>query len=68
MDIARPVWVRMLVLAALAMVLLGGCRESEQDRLLMYKKGTYLGPEDQPISDEARSNIRERGRLQSFDL
>ncbi|MBO6562179.1 MAG: hypothetical protein JJ959_16665 [Nisaea sp.] len=68
MDRARPVVFRGLALAALVMVLLAGCRESEQDRVLLYKKGTYLGAKDQSLSEEALTEIRERGRLQSFDL
>ncbi|WP_420403113.1 hypothetical protein [Nisaea sp.] len=68
MDTARPVVFRGLALAALVMVLLAGCRENEQDRVLLYKKGTYLGAEDQSLSDEALAEIRSRGRRQSFDL
>ncbi|WP_193184574.1 hypothetical protein [Nisaea sediminum] len=68
MDRARPVVFRGLALAALVMVLLAGCRESEQDRVLLYKKGTYLGAKDQSLSDETLTEIRDRGRRQSFDL
>jgi len=52
----------------LVLALLGGCRETEQDRVLLYKKGTYLGKADQHLSEETLSEIRNRGRRQSFDL
>lgn len=68
MDMTRPALVRGLVLAALFAALLGGCRESEQDRVLLYKKGTYLGAEDQSLSEETLTEIRSRGRRQSFEL
>ena len=68
MQSRRPMWIRSAVLASLVLVLVAGCRESEQDRVLMYKKGTYLGQEDQKVSEEALREIRSRGRKQSFDL
>lgn len=64
----RPNWIRGAALAVLVLALLGGCRETEQDRVLLYKKGTYLGKSDQQLSDETLSEIRNRGRRQSFDL
>ncbi|WP_193173969.1 hypothetical protein [Nisaea nitritireducens] len=64
----RPNWIRGAALAVLVLALLGGCRETEQDRVLLYKKGTYLGQSDQHLSDETLSEIRNRGRRQSFDL
>ncbi len=30
-------------------------------RLLQYQKGTYLGPADTPVSEEALSSLRYRG-------
>ncbi|UUX52023.1 hypothetical protein NUH88_10030 [Nisaea acidiphila] len=68
MEISRPAVFRGLAFAALAMLLLAGCREHEQNRVLLYKKGTYLGAEDQSLSEETLSEIRNRGRRQSFDL
>lgn len=64
----RPTWIRGAALAVLVLALLGGCRETEQDRVLLYKKGTYLGKTDQLLSEETLSELRERGRRQSFDL
>jgi hypothetical protein len=39
---------------------LGACREDEQGRVLLFKKGVYLGKADTPISDEARRAMRSR--------
>ena len=32
-------------------VLLGACRENEQDRVLVYQKGNYLGKPDSAVSE-----------------
>ena len=45
--------------------LLGACREDEQGRVLLFKKGVYLGKADTPITGEARRNIRARVLRQS---
>ncbi len=34
-------------------VLLGACRENEQDRVLVYQKGNYLGKPDTAVSEGA---------------
>ena len=41
-----------------------GCKESERDRVLMYNKGTYLGPTDQKLDDGAVRNLQNRVRYQ----
>lgn len=64
----RPNWIRGVALAVLVLALLGGCRETEQDRVLLFKKGTYLGKSDQRLSEETLLEIRDRGRRQGFDL
>ncbi|MEO9901959.1 hypothetical protein [Nisaea sp.] len=64
----RPNWIRGAALAVLVLALLGGCRETEQDRVLLFKKGTYLGKSDQRLSEETLLEIRDRGRRQGFDL
>lgn len=68
MEVKRPNWIRGAALAGLVLVAVAGCRDSEQDRVLMYKKGTYLGAPDQSLSEDALREIRARGRKQSFDL
>jgi len=34
-------------------LLLGACRENEQDRVLLYEKGNYLGKPDTAVSESA---------------
>lgn len=43
---------------------LGGCRENEQDRVLMFQKGKYLGKPDQSLSDEQIEELRHRAEQQ----
>ena len=55
-----------LCVAGLLVLALGGCREEEQDRPLMYEKGTYQGKTDNVLTaDEARA-LQERGNMQKF--
>ena len=43
---------------------LGGCDESEQGRILRYEKGTYLGKQDTPFTDEQVQKLRQRANLE----
>ena len=45
-------------------LLLAGCDEAEQGRILNYEKGTYLGKPDQKLSEEYRQELMQRARLQ----
>ncbi|MDF2096544.1 hypothetical protein [Aquibaculum arenosum] len=53
-----------LVSLAVAGVLLSACDPEEQDRVLLYEKGTYLGQADEELSPEARQELRNRARYQ----
>ncbi len=44
---------------------LGGCREEEQGRILIFDKGNYAGKPDTPRSADAKLAQRERMRRQS---
>jgi len=57
---------RLAALAALtaAGLVLAACDPEEQDRVLLYEKGTYLGQPDEEISPEVREALRERARRQ----
>ena len=59
---------RGVALAVCVLTLPGGCRETEQDRILLFKKGTYLGKADQHVSEETLTEMRDRVRRQSFEL
>jgi hypothetical protein len=43
---------------------LTGCKDSERDRILMYKKGTYLGSPDRALSDDTLRQLQNRTRYQ----
>ncbi len=43
-----------------------GCREDEQNRPLLYDKGTYLGQPDPPLDEQAVEELRYRARNQMF--
>ncbi len=60
--------IRLLLLGAMAIsAALGGCREEEQNRVLLYNKGVYAGKADTPLSPEALRAIRQRSRHQSYN-
>lgn len=52
------------LLAALLLLTFGfalqGCRENEQDRILSFEKGTYLGKPDQKLSAAQKEKLRQR--------
>ena len=45
---------------------LSGCREEEQNRVLNYQKGTYLGAQDQSLSDKKVNDLVRRSAYQSY--
>ena len=45
-------------------VALSSCAEEEQNRLLSYEKGTYLGPADQSLTDEQVRELMARADIQ----
>jgi len=56
---ASPIRNAVIVLVG-AIVLLGGCRQEESDRLIRYEPGQYRGKADQSLSEEARRALRNR--------
>ena len=54
---------RWLVLLGIALAV-QGCREDEQDRVLMYEPGTYLGQPDEPLDQEQVEALRQRAARQ----
>lgn len=49
-----------VIVAAFA---LQACREEEQDRILLFEKGVYLGEPDQELDEATREQLRQRARL-----
>ncbi len=47
-----------------ASLVLSACDEAEQGRILRYEKGTYLGPQDQALSNAQQAALRARSRMQ----
>ena len=47
-------------------LLLQGCREDEQNRPLLYDKGTYLGESGPPLEAQQVDQLRSRARNQKF--
>ncbi len=45
-------------------LVLSACDQAEQDRILRYEKGTYLGPKDQVLSTAQQAALRARSRMQ----
>ena len=55
------------VLGALGALLLAqGCREEEQDQILIHEKGVYQGQQDQPLDPEQVQELRSRASGQKF--
>lgn len=57
---------RGLLMVALAgsLLLVGGCREEEQGRPLVYDKGTYQGQADEKLADDQVEALRQRAARQ----
>lgn len=54
-----------LLISAFAMGL-ASCRESEQDRPLIYHNGVYGGKPDTELTDQQRRELQLRGQNQKF--
>ncbi len=48
----------------LSVFLLASCRAEEQGRPLTYKKGEYMGPKSEKLSDATMAELRARAMLQ----
>jgi hypothetical protein len=60
---AKGIW----LLGALAVgLVLTGCREDEQNRPLLYQKGTYLGQTEPPLDAREVEQLRSRAQNQKY--
>lgn len=50
--------------SVVAALVLAGCRQEEQGRVLRYDKGSYLGQADTRLSEETLEVLRQRTRNQ----
>lgn len=53
-----------IVLSVFLVLTLSACREEEQDRILMYKKGIYLGQPDTELTSNEVNGLANQTRLQ----
>ena len=51
---------------ALAALSLGACREEEQDRILRFKPGVYLGAQQAPVPADKKQALVDRAKTQQF--
>jgi hypothetical protein len=59
------IWIWLLGALAVGL-LLQGCREDEQNRPLLYDKGTYSGESEPPLAPQQVDELRERTQNQKF--
>jgi hypothetical protein len=67
MEVKDPMALHKLipVVAAAGLALsLAACDEAEQGRVLRYEKGTYLGQDDNALTEAQREELRARATLQ----
>ena len=48
----------LIVLFILSTFLISSCREDEQNRVLNYNKGVYLGEKDTQLTEQQITNLR----------
>lgn len=60
----RRRWVYLACCLVAGGVALAGCRSEEQDRITEFDKGTYLGKQDQQLSEEQVNELKFRARGQ----
>ena len=48
----------LIVLFILSTFLISSCREDEQNRVLNYNKGVYLGEKDTPLTEQQITKLR----------
>ena len=60
----RKRWVYLASCLLAGGLALTGCRSEEQNRIIRFEKGTYLGKPDQKLNDEQINELRFRARNQ----
>lgn len=58
-------WVAVAIVLASG-VALGGCREEEQDRILLFEQGEYLGQPDETLDESQVEELRSRATRQQY--
>lgn len=65
-PVRRGLRAAILVVAALGVIGLAGCRESEQDRVIHFEQGVYKGNPDTPLDDGQVDELRSRAERQQY--
>ena len=60
----RKSWVFLACCLVTGGLALAGCRSEEQNRIIRFEKGTYLGNPDQKLDDEQINELRFRAGSQ----
>ena len=55
----------LLILFTISTVLMSSCRQEEQNRVLNYEKGVYLGKKDVPLTEKQITKLRMHTSRQS---
>jgi len=55
-----------ILMATLGAAALTGCREDEQDRIIVFEQGVYRGNPHQPLSAEQVDELRSRALQQQY--
>jgi len=48
----------LIIIFLVGLLFLSSCRDDEQDRVLNYEKGTYLGKKDTALTDQQIAKLR----------
>ena len=54
-------------LALFSLLFLSSCKEEEQNRILNYNKGVYLGKEDEKLKEDLVNSLSQHVSKQSYN-
>lgn len=55
-----------MIVSLVCITALGGCREDERDRIMVFEQGAYQGRPDGPLEREQVDALRDRARRQQY--
>ncbi len=63
---ARRLSLLAMVVSIVGVAALSGCREDEQDRIMVFEQGTYQGNPDSTLASDQVGELRARAREQQY--
>jgi len=57
--------ITLIILFTTSTLLMSSCRQEEQNRILNYEKGVYLGKKDEPLTEKQITKLRMHTSRQS---